>query len=77
MLAYHCATFLEKPEVDDATGTFPEEVSHNILFHATIVVSLHFTFCLFVEIYGLYYGPKMTGANKLTGKIELVILRKA
>ena len=34
-------------------------------------------FVCFVEIYGVYYGPQLTGANKLTGKKELVILRKA
>ena len=54
LLAYHCTTFLEKPEVDDAIGTFLEEVSHNISFHATIVVSLHFTFLFVLSKYMEY-----------------------
>ena len=47
-------TFLEIPEVDDATGTFPEEVSYNILFHAMMVVSFHFTFLFVLSKYMEY-----------------------
>ena len=77
MLAYHCTTFLEKPEVDDAIGTFLEEVSQHFISCNNSGFSPFYFFVCFVEIYGVYYEPQMTGANKLTGKIELVILRKA
>ena len=35
---FHYVTFSEKQKINDALGNFPEDTSHDILFHTTIEI---------------------------------------